>query len=308
VGGTRLDVLVTCSPHSEQLTLFPQVRGFYLAKHLARSGLRAEFRQLPVPSVTCEVLICSEYQQSMEWFHEHVAGPFAEIRAERLFCMADHSLGSRPGHFSGPYCEWFGARGGVLCHLTDGDLLPYERWIGLGVDPEVVRPAIDQRRDRVLFDFPKSSQHDSAAGFDLAKLDAVRERLPDLRLVGSGPPGAPIRDEFDDWIDYGQDHATYVRAAFAGVAAVVPGTGESLGLALAEAQVAGACVVASEYQVKRAMSVPEATVAYDADDPRSLAEAMVTGTSRNGLRIRREALERFGFGAVVTRTRAAIGL
>jgi hypothetical protein len=45
-----LDVLVTGLPHGEQPVMFPQLRGYYLAKALARSGLRAEFRQLPQPS------------------------------------------------------------------------------------------------------------------------------------------------------------------------------------------------------------------------------------------------------------------
>jgi hypothetical protein len=43
-----LDVLVTWLPRGDAPVTFPQVRGYYLTKHLARSGLRAEFRQLPL--------------------------------------------------------------------------------------------------------------------------------------------------------------------------------------------------------------------------------------------------------------------
>jgi hypothetical protein len=61
---TALDVLVTCRPHRgvPDLSLFPQVRGYYLAKHLRRSGLNAEFHPLPRPGLECEVLIWSEYE------------------------------------------------------------------------------------------------------------------------------------------------------------------------------------------------------------------------------------------------------
>lgn len=303
-----LDVLVTCYPHSNTLALFPQVRGYYLAKHLARSGLRAEFRQLPLSSLACEVLICSEYQPPMDWFERNLAGPLGEIRSGRMFCLTDFSLAGWPHHFSRRYCEWFGARGGVLCHLTDGELLPYEHWIGVGVDADVVRPAPDGRRDHVLFDFPQSSSNDPTSSLDCAVLRAVRERMPGYRLVGSGPPDALTRDTFDDWLDYGQDHAAYVASAFSRAVAVVPGSGESLGLALAEAQVAGACVVSSAWQVKDAILVSEAAVSYSADDPRSLAEALVVASTRDWRRIRDSGRNRFDFGSVVARTRAAIGI
>jgi len=308
MGEAALDVLVTCHPYSDQPTKFPQVRGFYLAKHLARSGLRAEFRQLPAPSVECEVLICSDYQGDMEWFEGRLAEPLTEIRAQRLYCLIDESLARHRDHFSRPVCDWFAARGGVLCHLADGLLLRHERWVGLGIDGEVVTPAADGRRDTVLFDFPKSTQLDTSLRFDVGVLDVVREMLPTVRVVGSGPAEATIRDAFDDWIAYDQDHATYVAAALDGLIAIVPGTSESLGVTLAEAQVAGACVVASEFQVNRFMRVPEAKVGYTAGDPRSLAHALAVASVRSGERIREQALERFDFEAVVERTRAAVHL
>jgi hypothetical protein len=305
---TDLDVLVTCFSHSERLTLFPHVRGHYLAEHLARAGVRAAFQPLPVGPVSCEVLICSEYQCEKEWFERRLAAPLTETAASRMFCLADSSLRGRPDHFSRWYCEWFAARGGVLCHMIDGEAEPYEHWIGIGVDDAVARPAADGRRDHVVFDFPRSGASDPASEFDLATLDIVRARVPQWRLVGTGNADSPVRDAFDAWLDYGMPHAEYVHAAFSRALAVVPGCDESLGLALAEAQVAGACVVSSEYQVRKEVLVPEATVGYTAGDAGSLADALVEAGRRDAHRIRQQASERFDHAAVVERVRAVVGV
>ena len=191
-----IDVLVTCSRHGDSVSLFPQVRGYYLARHLARASLRAEFRQLPLPGLECEVLICSEYQCEMDWFERHLAGPFGEIRADRWFCLVDASLYGRPDHFSYEVCRWFASRGGVLCHTADGELEPYEHWIGLGIDSDVVQPAADRRREHVLFDFPRSDTTDPAAIFDVETLDVLRQRLQGYRLIGSGAADATVREDF----------------------------------------------------------------------------------------------------------------
>ena len=55
-------------------------------------------------------------------------------------------------------------------------------------------------------------------------------------------------------------------------------------MALAEAQVAGACIVASPYQVPDQTLVPEATVGYDAGDATSLARALTTAKARDPAR------------------------
>ena len=192
-----IDVLVTCFPHGDSVSLFPQVRGYYLARHLARAGLRAEFRQLPLPGFACKVLISSEYQYDMPLFERKLIGPFSEIQADRWFCLVDEPLHGRPDHFSYDVCQWFASRGGVLCHMASGELEPYEHWIGLGVDFEVVRPAADGRRDHVLFDFPRSNVMDGAAGFDVNALDLLRRELPGYQLVGSGPADAAVRPAFE---------------------------------------------------------------------------------------------------------------
>jgi hypothetical protein len=308
VADSDLDVLVTCYAHGDTPRNFPQVRGYYLAKHLARSGLRAEFRQLPQPGLSCEVLICTEYQQDIDWFNTHLGPSLEEIRSERMYCLVDRSLARTPGHFSSAYCDWFAARGGVLCHLSDGALLPHERWIGLGVDADIVRPAADGRRDHVVFDFPRSSSHDPASTFDLRTIDTVRRRLPRHRVIGSGDVDSPVRDAFDAWIDYGQEHGAYVAAVFAGAFAMVPGCAESLGLAVAEAQMAGACIVASKGQVRPEMRVPAAIAEYRQGDADSLADALVAVTTRDGDLIRAQAADRFDFREVVERTRSAVGL
>jgi hypothetical protein len=304
------DVLVTCHAHDPELKLFPQVRGYYLAKHLRAAGIDARFAQLPVPDGSeCEVLICSEFLCPMDWFDRHLAAPLAQVRAQRMFCMSGRSLYGREDHFAREYCEWFGERGGVLCHMTDGPLLPYEHCIGVvGVDPDAVRPAWDQPRDTVVFDFPRGGGNDMAAVFDVARLGPVRERLPDCRVVGTGPPDAPIRHAFDAWVEYGQPHATYVARMVDRAFAFVVGWHETMGLAVAEAQVAGASIVSSPWQVRDEMLCPEAAVSYDADEPHSLAEALAEARTRDARVVHEQALERFDYGALVARTRAAVGL
>ena len=110
------------------------------------------------------------------------------------------------------------------------------------------------------------------------------------------------------WIEYGQPHANYVSCAFARALAVVPGCSKLMGMALAEAQVAGACIVASAHQVPDQILVPEARVGYDTGDVESLARALRTAKTRDPIRICEQARRRFAFDAVVARTRAAIEL
>ena len=104
---------------------------------------------------------------------------------------------------------------------------------------------------------------DTASTFEVSTLDVLRQTMPDYRLIGCGPTDAAVRHAFDGWIEYGQPHSAFVGAAFAGALAVVPGRSESMGMAHAEAQVAGACVVASADQVPKQILVPEATVTYE---------------------------------------------
>lgn len=302
-----LDVLVACHPHSEELSLFPEVRGFYLAKHLCRIGLKARFAHFPAPGVHCRALICSEYQQEMDWFEQYLAGPISEMYAERMFCLTDYPLG-RQEHLSRGYCEWFAERGGVLCHLDDGELGEHEHWIGLGVDAEVVRPDRSGRRDTIVFDFPFNSVKDPAARFDPAWVEVLRRRSPAYRIVGTGRPDAPIRHLFDEWVPYGLSHATYVARLYRHTLALVVGWHESMGLGVAEAQVAGACVLSIEGQVSRCMLCEDAGISYDGSDPSSLADAVAESANRDHGLIRRRACKQFDFARVAERTRAAIGL
>ena len=301
-----IDVLVTCFPHTGKVSMFPEVRGYYLAHHLARLGLSAEFRPLPA-SVECKVVICSEYQQTKDWFDRHLAGPFSDIRADRMFCLADHSLVGRPNDFSNWYCDWFRQRGGVLVHRPSPKFLKGEHWIGLGVDPNVVRPAPDGVRNQVVFDFPMNKRCNTADTFDVGHLDHLRKKYSGLRFVGTGSPGARIRERFDEWIAYGQDHQTYVTRAFARSIAVIPGWVESMGLAMAEAQVAGSCIISAPYGPPEDMLVAEASIVCG-PDIYSLSEAVAEAIRRDTRVIREAAIEKFGFGAVACRTRAAIGL
>jgi hypothetical protein len=306
--GEVLEVLVTCMPHAHQLVLFPQVRGFYLAKHLRLSGVKAEFSHLPVGRLECDVLICSEYQQTMDYLERRLAPQLSEVRASRMFCIAEGSLYGQPDHFSRQYCEWFAGKGGVLCQLPTDTLEPFEHWIGVGVDVDVVSRPAGGARDRILFDFPRSSSEDASGNFDVTKLDTIRERLPDMQLVGSGPSDAPIRAAFDQWVSYGQPYQAYVSATFPNLLAFVPGWEESLGLPIAEAQVAGACIVSSEWQVHDWMLCAEAAISYVPHEPVSLAAALQEARMRDARIISDQATAKFDFTAVATRTRAAIGL
>jgi hypothetical protein len=225
-----------------------------------------------------------------------------------MYCMAARTLLGLRDQFSREYREWFAATGGgVLCHLPTDKLEPYDSWIGVGVDPDVI-PAPVGPSNRVLFDFPRSSNENAASTFDVSVLDEVRAQLSECTIAGSGPADAPVRDAFDEWIAYGQDHATYVRAAYRNLFAFVPGWQESMGMPFAEAQMAGACIVFSERQAPEAMLCPDAAISYQAGDPRSLARALADARTRDRGRIRQQAAERFDFTEVVKRTRAAIGL
>ncbi len=286
--------------------MFPQVRGLYLAKHLARAGLRAEFHHLPLDERASRVLICSEYQCEMEWFERHLAEPLAQAKARRMYCLTAYPI-HRRDHFSYDYCEWFAKRGGVLCHLAVGNLRRREHWIGVGVDTEVVKPSTGPR-ETVLFDFPRSSSEDAAAQFNPVSLRNARVALPGCRFVGTGPADSPLRAEFDEWIPYGMPHPLYVERVFRGVFAIVVGWDESMGLAIAEAQVAGAAVVFVPSEIKHWMLCPSAGIEYDRQDVASLAYALEEARIRDNRAIAAEAADKFDFVKVVERVRAATGV
>ena len=236
-----LDVLVTCHPHAGEPSDFPQVRGFYLAKHLARSGLRPSSTACPCRARSAGCSICSEYQcGERDWFERHLAGPLSEIRADRWFCLTAYSIGDQD-HFSREYLDWFAARGGILCHQEEPPLGAAEHVIGLGVDIEALDDLGATPRDSVVFDFAELVSRPDAV-FDRSILDAVREAQLDCRVVGTGPAGAAVSTFFDDWVPYAQPHPEYIRAvlprAFAFVSGLL-GHAESMGLAVAEAQSAG---------------------------------------------------------------------
>jgi hypothetical protein len=305
-----LDALVAChpEPHTEDLSGFRAVRGFYLAKHLRKLGLAAQFALFPTPDLRCRVLICSEYQHTVDWIDEYLAGPIAEINPERTFCLIGYALGNRE-HRWRPYSEWFARRGGVLCHLRARGLGEHEHWIGVGVDSDVVRPEGRYGRDTVVFDFPfDPGVKDPARTFDPARVEVLRRRFPGYRIIGTGWPDAPNRHLFDEWVPYGLGHSEYVARVHGRALALVVGWRESLGLVVAEAQVAGACILATSRRVKRSMLCEDAGIHYDGRSPRSLAAAVEEAADRDHELIRRRACAKFDLARVAARTRAAIGL
>jgi len=289
--------------------MFPQVRGYYLAKHLRRWGhLDAEFQPLPLADVECRVLISSEYQAPEQYFEEQLRPLLEHVEAERFFCAIAHSLHSDPSHFSKAQCDWFAARGGVLVHLPAGEMEPSEHWIGIGVDRDVVGPESGIDRTRMLFDFPRSAVEDASSGFAPEVIETVRLNFPGLVIAGSGPPDSWVRQFFDEWVPYGQSHREYTRQALRGLIAFIPGWEETMGWPVAEAQVAGACVVHSADQLPDFMLCPEADVVYRRGDVDSLLGALEEATRRDTDRISFEAGARFDYFAVSRRVRRAIGL
>jgi hypothetical protein len=190
------------------------------------------------------VLICSDYEGGADWLEGFMPDLLA-VKAKRLYCMADASLRD-PDHEAKPMHNWFKARGGVLVHLSWNSLKTHEHLTGLGVDTEVVQHRPEEMRNVIAFDFPSSQQIQAWKHFRPELLERLRDLLPSCRFVGSGPEDAPIKGHFDTWVPYGQEHSSYVRL-FRGCAAFLPGCPESMGLAVAEAQVAGACIVSPGY-------------------------------------------------------------
>jgi hypothetical protein len=301
-----LDVLVTCRSHRgvPGLSLFPQVRGYYLAKHLRRSGLNAEFLPLPRPGLECEVLIWSEYESDLRYFQEHFEPLLRKVRARRMFGMSD--IGSPPGFFSAEVGRWFGTQGGggMLCHFSVWKLRSYERLIGLGVDLDAM-PPFSPTRDSVIFDFPMAKDRPSWKEFDPATIAEVRRQLPGQTLVASGPDSFPYRQLFDVWWEYGRPHPEFAKA-YQRAFAFVPGWRETMGLSVAEAQVCGASIVCDNHEI-----LPEMTVSrfpYRGGDPASLARALASARDADPATIAEAARQRFDFANVVRLARKAIGL
>ena len=289
-------ILVFSRAHAQfpWMSTFPHVRGHILATHLRQLGEDADFRTLPVAG-HYDVAICSDYQGDARWMAS-LEREMAGLTARRMFCMADSG---RMHHFSTPMLDWFARRGGVLCHLRHGDLAPQEHYIGVGVDA-AVRPDPPPARGAVFFDFPRSQRNDASLRFAPERLAAVRRAHPHCRLIGSGPTDSAIQGHFDEWIGYGVPHDEYVRT-FARCFAFVPGGQESMGLAVAEAQMAGAAIVVPVGWIRTEMLVPAAAI-IDADPVRGIERAMLCDAEQ----IAREAAEQFSAIAMASRVMAAI--
>jgi hypothetical protein len=299
------DVVVCCKPYGGPGAFchFPNVRGFYVAKYLARTGLNAVFSTYPCSGLTARVLICSDYEGGAGWLQGFVPELLA-VNAERLYCMADASLrGSE--HEARPMHEWFAARGGVLVHLSWNPLEKHHHIIGVGVDTEVVRYRPEEIRNVIVFDFPSSKRVQAWKAFRPQLLRVLRDALPGCRFVGTGPADAPNRECFDAWVPYGEEHSSYVRT-FRGCAAFVPGWPESMGLAAAEAQVAGACIVCPRGYVHEELVCPRANKMYDGGDE-TFVQALQESLAQDAKQIVREASEKFDMIACAWRVRRAIG-
>ncbi len=300
-----LDVLVTCNPRPKRpwLSVFPQVRGFYLAKYLRRSGLKAEFLPLSCPGRECRVLVFSEYESHFDRFRQEMEPLLSQVRAERMFCMA--AIAASPGHYSTEVREWFGRRGGgALCHLLARPMGPNEQYIGVGVDREVMPPPTSNK-DTVVFDFRASKTTISWDRFDPKTVDEVRRALPAIRLIASGPPSFPYKEAFDGWWEYGKSHPEYVRVFERGFA-FIPWGKESMGMSVAEAQVSGASIISADQEVFPEMLVSH--VPYLRGNDADLIQAIALARQTDPVSTSNDALVRFDYQRVVQRTRDTIGL
>lgn len=300
------DVVVCCRPYGGPGAFchFPNVRGFYLAKYLARTGLKATFSTYPCTNLTSRVLICSDYEGGADWLARFLPELLA-VRAERLYCMADASVRGR-NHEAEPMHAWFKARGGVLVHLSWNSVETDEHLTGLGVDTEVVRFYPDEIRNAITFDFPSGQHVEAWKDFRPELLAKLRDALPGCRIVGSGPRDAPIKEGFDVWVPYGEEHSSYVRV-FRGCAAFVLGCRELMGLAVAEAQVAGACIVCPRGFVKEELICPAANKLYGGGDELFI-QALKELLEQDPKQIVREASQKFDMLSWAWRVRRAIGL
>jgi hypothetical protein len=286
-------ILVFSFPHPglTWMSSFPHVRGHVLAEALRRAGVEAAFRTLPVEGAW-DVAICTEYEGDAVWLGKLQAG-MVGLSARRFYCMIDGG----PHEFSQPMIDWFAARGGVLVHLALRPLRDREHLVGVAVSDVRCDPSA-ARRD-VFFDFPQNGSRRVWA-IDRADVDAVRAALPRLALVGSGTADSPQREWFDRWVTYGVPHPEYV-AGFTRCVAFVPGCRESMGLAIAEAQVAGACIAGRPDLVKPGMLLPAAD-AVDADLVVGLRRAMAADHAA----IAREAAAHFSADAQARRVLAVL--
>jgi len=250
------------------------------------------------------VLICSDYEGGADWLEGFLPELLA-VKAERLYCMVDASLRGRT-HEAKPMHEWFKVRGGVLVHLSWNSVEMDEYVTGLGVDTEVVRYDPREIRNVIAFDFPSGEHVQAWKDFRPEFLRTLRDALPSCRFFGSGPRDAPIKDGFDVWVPYGEDHSSYVRF-FKGCAAFVPGCPESMGLTTAEAQVSGACIVCPSGYIKEELICPAANKVYGGGDE-SFLQALKQSLIQDSKQIVREASEKFDAIAWAWRVRHAIGL
>jgi hypothetical protein len=301
-----LDVLVTCRAHEGYPlpSLLPHVRGFYLAKYLQKAGLNAEFAALPCPGKVCRVVIVSEYESSLDFFSKRVQPDLLRIEAGRHFCMADRDAPA--GSFGSDYRGWFGERGGVLRLLPGEQQSSYEHYIGVGVDPEVIPlPKPKGPKDVIIFDFPKIGSRISWAKFDPKFVRNLRKAFPDAVLLATGSELFPHRSQFDCWWPYLQKHPRFAEM-YTRAFAYIPGWREAVGLCVAEAQVAGATIIAEAGEIAPAMLVSH--LPYERAKPDSLIAALKTAAEKDPLAVSAEARAHFDYGTVVTRARAAIGL
>ena len=314
------DVVVCCKPYGGPGAVchFPNVRGFYLAKYLARTGLKATFSTYPCSKLTSRVLICSDYEGGADWLEGFLPELLA-VEAGRLYCMADASLRGRD-HEAKPMHEWFKARGGVLLHLSWNSAGTYEHVTGLGVDTEVVRYDPEEIRNVIVFDFHPANV--SKRGKTSAR--AAVEIATHCRIADSLDPG-PGTHRSRRVFTRGCPPVKNTRPMFASSKAarhLCQAARESMGLAAAEAQLSGACIVCPRGYIHEELICPAANKVYRGVYPgsrrdksfiralgdRSFIRALKASLTQDPKEIVRQASIKFDAISWAWRVRRAIGL
>ena len=95
-----------------------------------------------------------------------------------------------------------------MVHLSWNSVEMYEHVTGLGVDTEMVRYYPKEIRNVIAFDFPSGQHVQAWKDFRPELLRILRDALPGCRFFGSGPRDAPIKESFDLWVPYGEDHSS----------------------------------------------------------------------------------------------------
>ena len=186
--------------------------------------------------------------------------------------------------------NWFRERGGIFCHLKSKYIYQNEHYIGIGVNKDKI---IISKPTGVLFDFPT--------------VQGVYERLDrniiplihnlGIKVYGSGPNDAPVKDLFDKWYDYGTPYYEYL-CHFRDLYAFIPGCKECMGLTAIEAQAHGATIICERGEIKDEVGI---LLSHYKRGDNSLIGEVYNTFNNNRFQLSQRVLDRFDMEKVASR-------